>query len=102
MELPMLHKMFIERHKVSSDPFPPPAQYFPFSYLLFWKLADRYKCAQPIGEIISTPPLSLRIVDYRVDYEIRRGYSQLQRRVPPYTMVFFEYSLRIRTYTLHH
>jgi hypothetical protein len=25
----------------------------------FWKLADRYKCAQPIGEIFPTPPFSL-------------------------------------------
>jgi hypothetical protein len=56
---PMLHKMSIQRHKVSSFPFPVPSLYSPFSYMMFWKLADRSKCAQPIGEIFPTPPLYL-------------------------------------------
>jgi hypothetical protein len=43
------------------SPFP-----FPFSILslflfslLFWKLADEYKCDQPIGKIFPTPLISL-------------------------------------------
>ncbi len=38
-------------------PSPPP--HSPFSNLLFWKLTDRCKCAQPIGEIFPIPPLSI-------------------------------------------
>ncbi len=78
---PMLYKMSIQRHKVSSHPFQacgcpmhmlykmsiqrhnhpcsPPAPCSPFSYSLFWKLADRCKCSQPRGEIFLTLPLSL-------------------------------------------
>jgi hypothetical protein len=66
------------KDKVSSHPSP-------FSVLgvsiktRFWKLADRYKCAHPIGEIFPTPSISLCsggggegwIADYGVDYEIR-------------------------------
>ncbi len=40
-----------------------------------WKLADRYKCSQPIGEILPTPSLSFCsggwTADYEVVYEIR-------------------------------
>jgi hypothetical protein len=37
----------------------------------FWKLANRYICAQPIGEIFPIPPLSWGwIADYGVDDEI--------------------------------
>ncbi len=59
LPMPMLHKMPIQRHKVSSHPFPPPSRYFPFSYWLVWKSADRLKCPQPIGGIFPTSPLSL-------------------------------------------
>jgi hypothetical protein len=45
MGLPMLHEMSIQRHTQKK--------------IRFWKLADRYKYAQPIGEIFPTPPLSL-------------------------------------------
>jgi hypothetical protein len=52
----MLHKMAIQRHYVSSQTLTPPFPYFLFSYWMFWKLADRYKCTQPIGEIFPTHP----------------------------------------------
>ncbi len=59
MGLPMLHEMSIHRHKVNSHPFPPTSLYLCLHKIRFWKLADRYKCAQPIGEIFPTPILSL-------------------------------------------
>jgi hypothetical protein len=60
----MLHKMSIQKHKVSSHPFPTPSSYSPFSYWLFLKLGDGYKCAQQIEGIFRTPTLS-------GDYEVR-------------------------------
>ncbi len=54
----------------------------------FWKLADRYKCAQPIEELFPTPPLSLCsgswgwIEDYGVDMWDKVSPSQLRHRVP--------------------
>ncbi len=92
---PMLHKMSIQRHKISSPPSSPPSLYSPFSYLLFWKLADRYKCAQPIGEIFPTPIYPFPFVAGE-DSWLRSwlwdkvSYSQLRHRVP---LFFFEYSL---------
>jgi hypothetical protein len=61
----MLYEMSIQRHKVSSHPSPPP--FFPLFCICvymknrFWKLADGYKCAQTVVDIIPTPPLSLCI-----------------------------------------
>jgi hypothetical protein len=55
--------------------FPLLRRYSPFSYLLFLKLTDRYKRAQPIEEIFPNPPLSICsggwIAEYGVDNEIR-------------------------------
>jgi hypothetical protein len=54
MGLPMLHKMAIQRRKVS---FPSSLS---LSYLLFWKLSDS---AQPIGEIF---PIALHPFPFEV------------------------------------
>ncbi len=42
MGLPLLHEMSFQRHTQKK--------------IRFWKLADRYKCAQPIGEIFPPNP----------------------------------------------
>jgi hypothetical protein len=54
MGLPMLRE--IQRHKVSSHPFPPPSQYLRLHKKAVLEIGERYKCTQPIGEIFSTPP----------------------------------------------
>jgi hypothetical protein len=60
LPMPMLYKMSISETKGQLwHPFPPPSWYCSFFYWSFWKLADTYKCAQPIGEIFPFPPLSL-------------------------------------------
>ncbi len=50
---------------------------------MLWKLADRCKCAQPIGETFPIPTLSLcnwgGKLEFGVDYEIRWGYSLIPR-----------------------
>ncbi len=51
MRLPLLHKMPIQRPKVSSHPFPPPLPCSPISYWLFWKLA--YSCQSIYGTVES-------------------------------------------------
>ncbi len=57
---PMLHKMYIPRRKVSSSRyFPSPSSYSPGSIdmkNMLWKLADRCKCSQPLGESFPIPP----------------------------------------------
>ncbi len=66
----------------------------------FRKLADRYKCAQPIGEIFSTPPLPFVVgVDSWLRSWLRDkvSYSQLRHRVGSHTPCFslskaFEYN----------
>ncbi len=74
MGLPMLHKMYIRRQKVSSHPFPLPSLYSPLSYWLFPFL------------IIVNKLSALVIVggklDFGVDFEIRWGCSQFPHRVP--------------------
>jgi hypothetical protein len=73
----MLYKMSVQGRKSALPPSLPllPRPYSHFSYLLFGKLADRHKCAQPIGEIFPPRPLSLHkwrwITDYGDDYEIK-------------------------------
>ncbi len=64
----MHHKMSIQRQNVSSHPFPPPSN--SLSYGLFWKLADRYKCAQPIGDIFPAPSFSLCSRGWKADYGV--------------------------------
>jgi hypothetical protein len=65
MGLSMLHEMSFQRDQVANQVS---SHLTPFLLLLctcvyiknwFWKLAERYKCAQPIGEIFPTPSLSL-------------------------------------------
>ncbi len=69
----------------------------------FWKLADRYKCAQPIGDIFPTSPLPFVLGVHSWLWSWlwdTVSYSQLRHRVP-YTMFFFEYSLRLMYSPLH-
>ncbi len=73
---------------------------FPFSvlslfYLLFWKLAYRYKCVQPIGEIFPTPPLFLCMRDGQLTTELTMRLGELQSTPAqgPLHHFFFEYSL---------
>jgi hypothetical protein len=45
MGLPMLYRIsFLKDRRSALTPSLPPSSFF--SYLLFWKIADRYKCAQ--------------------------------------------------------
>ncbi len=97
--LPMLHEMSIRRHKVSSHSFPPPSLYFCLHKKPVWKLADRYKYVEPIGEIFptnvfnqeerSSPPHPFPFIE-GVDNWLwdKVSYSQLRHRVP-YTMFSF-------------
>jgi hypothetical protein len=71
----MLHKMSILRHKAVSCPFPRTLPFHVDINNMLWKLADRYKCAHPIGVTLPTPPLSLCTytswdgkLDFGVDY----------------------------------
>jgi hypothetical protein len=56
---PMLHKMSIHRHKVSSHPFPLLLCTCVYVKNQFWKIADRHKCAKLLADFFPTPPLSL-------------------------------------------
>ncbi len=60
----------------------------PFSCWLFWKLADRCKCAQPKGEICAIQPFPFVV---GVDNWLR---SWLCDKGVSYTKFFFECSLR--------
>jgi hypothetical protein len=57
--MPMLHKMSMQRHKVSSHTFPLPPPHLPFPICSFGNLQTTNKYAKPIGEIFPTPSLSL-------------------------------------------
>jgi hypothetical protein len=84
--------MYILRHIVKSDPFPPPSSYSPFHYWLFNFL------------IIIETFIGIRShwggkLDFGVDNEIRWGYSQLQHRGPiPHVFLWILplYSIQIR------
>ncbi len=60
---PMLHKMYIIRHKVSSHPFPPPSSYSPLSHWLFSLL---------IIEVVGIGRRGGKL-DFVVDLKIRWG-----------------------------
>ncbi len=118
----MFHEMSIRRHKVTSQPFPPPSLYLcweisiqrhkvsshpfppPSLYLCLNKkkhvleISRQMQSVQPIGEISPHHPFPFYSI-VGVENWLRSwlwdkvSYSQLQHRVP-YTMFFFEYSLR--------
>jgi hypothetical protein len=72
----MLHKMSVQRNKLSSRPFLPPSPYSPFFLFVVLEISIKIQMCSTKGEIFHTPPLSLCslggwIADYRVDYEIR-------------------------------
>jgi hypothetical protein len=72
----IVHKMYIIRCKVSSDPLPSPFSVLSLFLYVILEISRQIKCAQPIGKIFPPiPPLSLCggegwIADSEVDYEI--------------------------------
>ncbi len=92
MGFPMLHKMYILIHE-SAPPTPSPSLPHSLYFLLVVVplLADRYKCAQPIGETFPTRPLSLCSCGGKLTSESTMRQGEVIISFPTF---LFEYSLR--------
>jgi hypothetical protein len=90
--------------KVIRSALTPPLPPFQFSYLFFWKLADRHKWAQPCNrrDLLRSTPFPCSGVDSWLRSWLldKVSYSQLRYRVP-YSMLFFEYSLKAAGKKIH-
>ncbi len=93
--LSMLRKMSIQRHKVSSHPFPPPSRYFCSQKTVLEIGRQIQMCSANRRDLPHSPPFPFEWGWIALESWLwdRVSYSQIRHRVP-YTMFFFEYSLR--------
>jgi hypothetical protein len=95
MGLSKLLEISIQRHKVSSHPFPPPSLYYVYIKTSFvnkqtdTNVLNQYEISSPLNPF----PFAVGVDSWlRSSLWDKVSYSQLRQRAP-YTMFFFEYSL---------